>query len=79
MSDSSPVLDQLNLVVRDMDATLAFYRRLGLHIPDTAAWRTASGAHHVEVVMPNGMHLEFEHPVYRTIITSRILDIQTQV
>jgi hypothetical protein len=26
-----------------------------------------------------GMHLEFEHPVYRTIITSRILDIQTQV
>jgi uncharacterized glyoxalase superfamily protein PhnB len=60
MSDSPPVLDQLNLVVRDMDATLAFYRRLGLHIPDTAVWRTASGAHHVEVAMPNGMHLEFD-------------------
>lgn len=26
-----------------------------------------------------GMHLEFEHPVYRTIITSRILDVQAQV
>jgi hypothetical protein len=23
-----------------------------------------------------GMHLEFEHPVYKTILTSRILDIQ---
>jgi hypothetical protein len=26
-----------------------------------------------------GMHLEFEHPVHRTIITSRIIDIQTRV
>jgi hypothetical protein len=26
-----------------------------------------------------GMHLEFEHPVHRTIITSRIIDIQAQV
>lgn len=23
-----------------------------------------------------GMHLEFEHPIYRTIITSRIVDVQ---
>jgi hypothetical protein len=27
MSDSTPVLNQLNLVVLDMDATLAFYRQ----------------------------------------------------
>jgi catechol 2,3-dioxygenase-like lactoylglutathione lyase family enzyme len=60
MSDSQPVLDQLNLVVRDMEATLAFYRRLGLHIPDTSVWRAAGGAHHVEVTMPNGLHLEFD-------------------
>lgn len=25
-----------------------------------------------------GMHLEFEHPVYRTIVTSPILDVQTR-
>ncbi|PWU05427.1 MAG: hypothetical protein C5B51_14285 [Terriglobia bacterium] len=25
-----------------------------------------------------GMHLEFEHPVHRTILTSRIVDIRTQ-
>jgi catechol 2,3-dioxygenase-like lactoylglutathione lyase family enzyme len=30
-----PVPDQFNLVVSDMEATVAFYRRLGLTIPDT--------------------------------------------
>lgn len=60
MTDAPLVLDQLNLVVRDMEATLAFYRCLGLQIPDSAVWRTASGAHHVDVAMPNGVHLEFD-------------------
>ena len=60
MSDVQPVLDQINLVVRDMDATLTFYRRLGLDIPDRAVWRTDSGAHHVTVTMPNGVDLEFD-------------------
>jgi len=59
-SKTVPVLNQLNLVVRDIDAALAFYRRLGLEIPDGTVWRTASGAHHVEVAMPNGFHLEFD-------------------
>jgi len=35
MERERPVLDQLNLVVSDMDATVAFYRVLGLEIPDT--------------------------------------------
>jgi uncharacterized glyoxalase superfamily protein PhnB len=30
-----------------MDASLAFYRRLGVEIRDAAVWRTSSGAHHV--------------------------------
>jgi catechol 2,3-dioxygenase-like lactoylglutathione lyase family enzyme len=30
-----PIPDQFNLVVTDMDATVAFYRKLGLTIPDT--------------------------------------------
>jgi catechol 2,3-dioxygenase-like lactoylglutathione lyase family enzyme len=34
MSDQRPVPDQVNIVTRDMDASLAFYRRLGLEIPD---------------------------------------------
>ena len=37
MSDGTgPVLDQVNLVVRDMAATAEFYRRLGVDVPDAA-------------------------------------------
>lgn len=60
MTDKRAVLNQLNLVVRDMEAALAFYRRLGVEIPDPTVWRTGSGAHHAEVAMPNGVHLEFD-------------------
>ncbi len=56
----APVMNQLNLVVADMDATLAFYRRLGLDIPADAAAR--SGGHHAEVSLPNGFTLEFDSP-----------------
>jgi hypothetical protein len=35
MSETAPILNQFNLVVQDMEATLAFYRRLGLTIRDT--------------------------------------------
>jgi catechol 2,3-dioxygenase-like lactoylglutathione lyase family enzyme len=42
-----PVLDQVNLVCGDVEASVAFYRRLGVEIPDARIWRTATGAHHV--------------------------------
>ena len=48
------VLGQLNLVVRDMDATVAFYRRLGLPID------AEPGAFHVSVTLANGFHLDFD-------------------
>lgn len=48
------VLGQLNLVVRDMDATIAFYRRLGLTI------EAQPGAQHAAVRLANGMLLEFD-------------------
>ncbi len=60
MTEEKPILDQVNLVVSDMEATLAFYRRLGLDIPDDVVWRSESGAHHVTVTMPNGVDLEFD-------------------
>ncbi len=60
MAKPTPLLKGLNLVVRNMEATLAFYRRLGLDIPDTSVWRTESGAHHVEVSMPNGLDFELD-------------------
>lgn len=54
MTQDRPAFNQLNIVVRDMDATLAFYRRLGLEID------AEPGAFHVAVAMANGMLLEFD-------------------
>ena len=52
-----PILDQVNLVVSDMEATVAFYRRLGLTIPDTdAAFQT----HHRSAQVPGGVDLDFD-------------------
>ncbi len=45
-------LDVIGLVVADMAASLAFYRRLGLDIPPDA-----DGAPHVEVALPGGLRL----------------------
>jgi catechol 2,3-dioxygenase-like lactoylglutathione lyase family enzyme len=58
MADVKLALNQLNLVARDYDATLAFYRRLGLDIPE----RRAPGFdhRHAEVTLANGFVLEFD-------------------
>lgn len=42
-----PVLNQVNVIGSDLDATLAFYRRLGVDIPEDRVWRTTTGAHHI--------------------------------
>jgi hypothetical protein len=57
-----PVLDQLNLVARDIDATVAFYRLLELPIEDPGGdWPPGSGARHVEVGTHGGASLEFDN------------------
>ena len=56
MADRQPVLSGVSLFVADMDATVAFYRRLGLSIDTDPRW----GSHHVAVVMPGGLSLEFD-------------------
>ena len=60
MPTAEPVLDQLNLVVRDMARSLEFYRAIGLTIPDDTVWRTQTGLHHVEIEMPNGFELALD-------------------
>jgi uncharacterized glyoxalase superfamily protein PhnB len=55
-----PDLNQIDLVVRDMDASIAFYRALGVEIPEQAIWRTATGIHHVDLPMPGGMIVHFD-------------------
>ncbi len=54
MAPDQPILNQLNLVVADMDATVSFYRRLGLPID------AQPGAHHVAVELAGGMLVEFD-------------------
>ncbi len=64
------VLDQLNLICNDVDATIAFYRLLGLDIPESTVWRTESGSHHVEVKMPNGFELAFDSNALASVYNS---------
>jgi len=54
MTQSRPTLNKINIPVRDMDATIAFYRRLGLEITADA------GAYRVNVQLSNGMELDFD-------------------
>jgi prepilin-type processing-associated H-X9-DG protein len=45
----------IELVVSDMATTLAFYRRLGMDIPETA-----DAEPHVDVELPGGMRLAWD-------------------
>ncbi len=61
-----PVLDQINLICGDVEASLAFYRRLGVDIPEDNVWRTATGAHHINAE-PTGerpLHLELDSTAF---------------
>ena len=51
----APRFDVIGVVVSDMAASLAFYRRLGLDIP-----ADADAAPHVEVALPGGLRLVFD-------------------
>ncbi|GAA3377069.1 VOC family protein [Streptomyces sannanensis] len=52
---NAPRLDAIGLVVSDMAASLAFYRRLGLDIP-----AGAESAPHVEVSLPGGLRIMWD-------------------
>jgi uncharacterized glyoxalase superfamily protein PhnB len=51
---------QINLVARDMAASLAFYRRLGLEIPESAIWQVSGQAHHAKADGAGAVDLEFD-------------------
>ena len=57
-----PDMNQVDLVARDMEAAIAFYRALGLEIPESAIWRTKTGIHHVDIVTPGGVTLHWDSP-----------------
>ena len=49
---------QINLVARNLHETLAFYRRLGLDIPD--GWVAGGQPHHAQAQPPGNVSLEFD-------------------
>ena len=51
----TPRLDLLGLVVADMAASLAFYRRLGIDLP-----AEADGEPHVDTTLPGGFRLAWD-------------------
>jgi len=51
----TPTLNFIGLVVADMGAALAFYRRLGVDIP-----AAADSEPHVDVVLPSGVRLAWD-------------------
>jgi hypothetical protein len=57
MADDRPVLNQINLVVRDMDAMIEFYPKLGAEVAPTAPpW----DRHHRTVSMPDGLDFDLD-------------------
>lgn len=56
MADDTPDLHMLNLVVRDVGASIEFYRRLGVGGPDGPA---VTGGH-AQLKMPGGFSLELD-------------------
>jgi catechol 2,3-dioxygenase-like lactoylglutathione lyase family enzyme len=46
MDRTRPTLNQINIVSSNPDASIAFYRRLGVDFPQQRIWATASGTHH---------------------------------
>jgi uncharacterized glyoxalase superfamily protein PhnB len=60
---AGPILDQINLVSADFDATMSFYRVLGVAIGEPA--RTAAGEpFHASHRPPQGSALELDSPAF---------------
>jgi uncharacterized glyoxalase superfamily protein PhnB len=57
MTDKRVALDQINIVVDDMQATVDFYRILGIEVPDTLpAWQ----AHHRTADLGSEIDYDFD-------------------
>ena len=52
-------LDQLNIVAKDFDRTIAFYRTLGLEIVESPP--SQEGIRHAKANLPDGFLLEFDN------------------
>jgi catechol 2,3-dioxygenase-like lactoylglutathione lyase family enzyme len=55
------VLNQVNVIARDWDASLDFYRALGLELDAGHVWPPGTSGRHASVEMPNDVQLEFDN------------------
>jgi catechol 2,3-dioxygenase-like lactoylglutathione lyase family enzyme len=63
VADERPVFNQVNLVVRDMEAMLAFYERLGVEIgPTFAPW----DRHHRTIATPGELDFDLDSAEFAT-------------
>jgi predicted enzyme related to lactoylglutathione lyase len=63
VGDARPVLNQINLVVRDMDAMIEFYAKLGVAIaPTPAPW----DRHHRTLSTPDGLDFDLDSTEFAT-------------
>lgn len=63
MTELKPVLNQLNIVAKDFDATIEFYRRLGVDVSVADGAASSDDIHHARARLPNGFLLEFDNPI----------------
>jgi uncharacterized glyoxalase superfamily protein PhnB len=54
------VFDQVNLVSRNPAASIAFYRRLGLNVPEPQRWGSGDGLHHVNTAREEPVQVDFD-------------------
>jgi uncharacterized glyoxalase superfamily protein PhnB len=50
---TAPILDQINIVSGNLDASIAFYRRLGVEIPEQRVWRPNGEPQHASAEIQN--------------------------
>ncbi len=60
MEQARPRLHQLNIVSGNLNASIEFYRRLGVEIPDYSIWKTETGVHHANSTAGEATGSSFE-------------------
>jgi len=64
MSDAQPVLDQINVVTAKFGESLAFYRLLGVNLPEQGIFKKNGVAHHVNAVTEAGAFFDLDSPMF---------------
>lgn len=63
MSDARPVLDQINLVTTDFESSLAFYRLLGVDLPEQGLFKKDDQPHHANA-KTGGADFDLDSPAF---------------